>query len=103
MCPEASTFHDSAPPRNPCFRRRGSKLRPKLRIQIHRAPSKVEERPGREMELQNMKLYLENRMIFEENERLRRKALLLGEENRALLTQLRKKLNFHDEPRKKLN
>lgn len=46
---------------------------------------------GMEMELQNLKLYLENRCIIEENERLRRKALVLDQENKALLSELKKK------------
>ncbi|KAG1359167.1 putative protein LITTLE ZIPPER 1 [Cocos nucifera] len=41
------------------------------------------------MELVNLKLYLENRCIMEENERLRKKALLLRQENQALLSHLR--------------
>ncbi|EHA8587506.1 putative protein LITTLE ZIPPER 2, partial [Cocos nucifera] len=41
------------------------------------------------MEMVNLKLYLENRCIMEENERLREKALLLRQENQALLSHLR--------------
>lgn len=36
----------------------------------------------------NIKLYLENRSLMEENERLREKALLLRQENHALLSDL---------------
>ncbi|RRT36386.1 hypothetical protein B296_00054955 [Ensete ventricosum] len=36
----------------------------------------------------NLKLYLENRCIMEENRRLRKKALLLRQENTALLSHL---------------
>lgn len=45
-------------------------------------------RIGEEMEMANLKLYWENRSIMEENERLREKALLLSQENRALLSDL---------------
>ncbi|KAL6004757.1 hypothetical protein ACLOJK_005313 [Asimina triloba] len=48
---------------------------------------------GSEIALQNIKLYLENRCMMEENERLRRKALLLGQENKALLSELNKKFS----------
>jgi hypothetical protein len=41
-----------------------------------------------EMELKNLKLYMENRSIIEENEKLKKKALLLHQENQALLFQL---------------
>lgn len=51
---------------------------------------------GMEMELQNLKLYLENRCIIEENERLRRKALVLDQENKALLSELKKKSSHLD-------
>ncbi|KAK2994301.1 hypothetical protein RJ640_024024 [Escallonia rubra] len=40
------------------------------------------------MEIKNLELYLENRSIIEENEKLRHKALLLHQENSALLSQL---------------
>lgn len=43
------------------------------------------------MELKNLKLYLENRCMIEENERLRKRALILDQENKALLSQLKKK------------
>lgn len=43
------------------------------------------------MELQNWKLYFENRTIIEENEKLRKKANLLHQENLALLLEFQKK------------
>lgn len=43
------------------------------------------------MELQNLKLYLENQTIVEQNEKLRKQASLLHQENLALLTEFRKK------------
>ncbi|KAJ6675492.1 PROTEIN LITTLE ZIPPER 1 [Salix viminalis] len=45
----------------------------------------------KEMEIKNLKLYMENRSIIEENEKLRKKAFLLHQENQALLYQLQKK------------
>nr|CAD1836735.1 unnamed protein product [Ananas comosus var. bracteatus] len=44
------------------------------------------------MEGLNTKLYLENYYIMKENERLRKKAQLLSQENQALLSQLKQKL-----------
>ena len=41
-----------------------------------------------EMEIKNLKLYMENQSIIEENERLRKKAFLLHKENQVLLSQL---------------
>ncbi|KAI3982580.1 hypothetical protein MKX01_031319 [Papaver californicum] len=45
---------------------------------------------GREIELKNLKLYLENKSIIEENQKLKEKALLLHQENRVLMSQLQK-------------
>lgn len=44
-----------------------------------------------EMEIKNLKLYMENQSIIEENNKLRRKALLLVQENQALFSQLQQK------------
>ncbi|KAL7150187.1 hypothetical protein ABFS83_05G093700 [Erythranthe nasuta] len=45
---------------------------------------------GKEMELKNMKLYMENIIILQENEKLRKKANLLHQENLALISQFQK-------------
>ncbi|KAK4578531.1 hypothetical protein RGQ29_028575 [Quercus rubra] len=45
------------------------------------------------MEMKNLKLFMVNRSIIEENEKLRQKALLLHQENQALLFQLQTKLS----------
>ncbi|RAL44585.1 unnamed protein product [Cuscuta campestris] len=45
------------------------------------------------MERINTKLYLENCYIMAENERLRKKAEVLNQENRALLNQLKNRLS----------
>ncbi|PKU64277.1 protein LITTLE ZIPPER 3-like [Dendrobium catenatum] len=44
------------------------------------------------MERINSKLYLQNCYIMQENERLRRKAQLLNQENQVLISQLKQKL-----------
>ncbi|CBI38868.3 hypothetical protein AAG906_009813 [Vitis piasezkii] len=44
-----------------------------------------------EMEIKNWKLYMLNQSIIQENEKLRMKALLLHQENQALLSQLQNK------------
>ncbi|KAK3226814.1 hypothetical protein Dsin_006676 [Dipteronia sinensis] len=44
------------------------------------------------MERLNSNLYLQNYYIMKENERLRKKAQLLNQENQALLSELKQKL-----------
>ncbi|KAG8081882.1 hypothetical protein GUJ93_ZPchr0014g47067 [Zizania palustris] len=44
------------------------------------------------MDRLNAKLYLQNCYIMKENERLRKKALLLNQENQALLSELKQRL-----------
>lgn len=46
-----------------------------------------------EMEIKNLKLYMENQNIMEENNKLKKRALLLHQENQALLSQLQKKFS----------
>ncbi|KVH97201.1 hypothetical protein Ccrd_000695 [Cynara cardunculus var. scolymus] len=51
----------------------------------------------RKMAMKNLKLYMQNQCIIEENEKLRRKALVLHQENQILFSQLRNaKVNQHD-------
>ncbi|KAJ9171285.1 hypothetical protein P3X46_014674 [Hevea brasiliensis] len=51
----------------------------------------------KKMEIKNLKLYMKNKSIIEENEKLRKKALLLHQENQALLFQLQKRFSeSHD-------
>ncbi|GAB4856443.1 hypothetical protein Ancab_014358 [Ancistrocladus abbreviatus] len=45
------------------------------------------------MERLNSELYLQNCYIIQENERLRKKAQLLNQENQALLSELKQKLS----------
>ncbi|EOA25012.1 hypothetical protein CARUB_v10018310mg, partial [Capsella rubella] len=54
-------------------------------------PSQKQE--SKTMERLNSKLYVENCYIMKENERLRKKAELLNQENQQLLFQLRQKLS----------
>ncbi|KAJ7962232.1 Protein LITTLE ZIPPER 2 [Quillaja saponaria] len=46
-----------------------------------------------EIKMKNLKLYMENQSIIEENEKLRKKAMLLHKENQALFSQLQEKLS----------
>lgn len=41
-----------------------------------------------EMEIKNLKLFMENQSIMEENKKLRKRASILHQENQALLSQL---------------
>ncbi|CAN0879522.1 Protein LITTLE ZIPPER 4 [Linum grandiflorum] len=45
------------------------------------------------MDSLNSKLYLQNCYIMQENERLRKKAQLLNQENQALMSELKQKLS----------
>lgn len=60
---------------------------------------RCEEKLGKDIELKNLQLYLENQTIIEENEKLREKANILHQENLALLTEFQKKFP-HLEQRK---
>ncbi|KAK1425160.1 hypothetical protein QVD17_20506 [Tagetes erecta] len=42
----------------------------------------------RKMAMKNLKLYMQNKCMIEENEKLRRKALVLHQENQILFSQL---------------
>ncbi|XP_030467668.1 protein LITTLE ZIPPER 2-like isoform X2 [Syzygium oleosum] len=62
------------------------------KIQVHRlARRRGEQNVEKDMELQNWKLYFVNRTIIEENEKLRKKANLLHQENLALMLEFQKK------------
>ncbi|KAK9020878.1 hypothetical protein V6N11_010890 [Hibiscus sabdariffa] len=50
----------------------------------------------KDMELMNLKLYLENQSIMEENEKLRKKASLLHQENLVLMSEYQKKFPHLD-------
>ncbi|WZY82411.1 hypothetical protein YC2023_028795 [Brassica napus] len=49
----------------------------------------------KEMEMNNIKLYMENQHIIQENEKLKKKALLLHQENKALFSLLQTKTSSH--------
>ncbi|CDP17788.1 unnamed protein product [Coffea canephora] len=89
-------FHD---PSYPTLSGRFRSMRPKVLVhRLNRSwklSKKVKEitRAGklkREMQVKNMKLYVMNKIIVEENERLRRKAMTLLQENKILLAQFQK-------------
>ncbi|KAI7726657.1 hypothetical protein M8C21_006125 [Ambrosia artemisiifolia] len=67
-------------------------MRVKVRIQrLRRINENIKEQTKLEMEISNLKLYMENMRILKENERLKNTAKLLHQENLDLLTQLEKK------------
>ncbi|CAN6198586.1 unnamed protein product [Urochloa humidicola] len=67
------------------------KTRPRVSVAIRRRLRLRRLRAGAEaMEMVNLKLYLENRCIIAENERLREKATTLRRENLALRQNLSK-------------
>ncbi|GMY30133.1 protein LITTLE ZIPPER 1-like isoform X2 [Fagus crenata] len=61
------------------------------RVQVQGDNSRCEEKVEKDIVLKNLKLYLENKSIIEENEKLRRKACLLHQENLALMSEFQKK------------
>ncbi|KAK5783430.1 protein LITTLE ZIPPER 3 [Gossypium arboreum] len=81
-----------------CCRKRQSKLRHNVLVprlnRLRRLRGKKMGAVGikTDMEIKNLKLYMENQIIIQENEKLRKKALLLHQENQTLLAQLQKKL-----------
>ncbi|XP_059664546.1 protein LITTLE ZIPPER 2-like [Cornus florida] len=77
-------------------RKQGSK-RPKVRVHRlnRRKRRSCEEKVGEDIELKNLKLYMENMSILQENQKLRMKATLLHQENLALMSELHNKLSHH--------
>nr|XP_009761027.1 PREDICTED: uncharacterized protein LOC104213261 [Nicotiana sylvestris]XP_016473163.1 PREDICTED: protein LITTLE ZIPPER 1-like [Nicotiana tabacum] len=82
----------------------GQKQKPKRsRIQVYRRKKSEEKLAGKDMELRNLKLYMENMSILEENEKLRKKANLLHQENLALMSEFQKKFSQLDRVSATLN
>ncbi|KAL2902245.1 Protein LITTLE ZIPPER 2 [Bienertia sinuspersici] len=73
------------------FNGQRSSKKPKLRVHCLIIRRRCEGTKTDDMELKNLKLYLENRSILEENEKLRQKAIRLKQENLALLSEFQKK------------
>lgn len=61
---------------------------------MHNRRKGSEEKMGTEIEVQNLKLYKENISILEENEKLRKKASLLHQENLYLMSEFQKRLTL---------
>lgn len=61
---------------------------------MHYRRTGSEDKMRTEIEVQNLKLYMENISIFEENEKLRKKASLLHQENLYLMSEFQKRLTF---------
>ncbi|RWR80702.1 protein LITTLE ZIPPER 4-like protein [Cinnamomum micranthum f. kanehirae] len=91
MCPNDSKWDSSISSYSYICRHRMKKRKVRVLLATSGSPSKESIKRGMQMELKNLKLYLENRCIIEENERLRKRALILDQENKALLSQLKKK------------
>ncbi|KAJ7952424.1 Protein LITTLE ZIPPER like [Quillaja saponaria] len=63
---------------------------PKIRV-YRLTRRRYDKTEGKDLELKNWKLYLENETIKEENAELRKEASRLLQENLALMTEFRKK------------
>ncbi|KAL7182895.1 hypothetical protein ACSBR1_041553 [Camellia fascicularis] len=82
------------PPHTPfAYTRRQRSKRPK--VQVHRLTRRKrrceDQKVGKDMEVKNLKLYMRNLSILKENEKLRKQASLLHEENLALMSEFHKK------------
>ncbi|KAJ4845551.1 hypothetical protein Tsubulata_021532 [Turnera subulata] len=87
-----SPLYIAVHPSKRCNLRR-CKLNRRRRRSSNQAKEKKTEFVKAVMEIKNMKLYMQNKTIIEENEKLRKKALLLHQENQALLSQLQMKFS----------
>ncbi|CAN0908665.1 Protein LITTLE ZIPPER 2 [Linum grandiflorum] len=77
-------------------KRRQHPKKPKLQV-IGLTRRRCGEGTGeKDMEIKNLKLYLENKTILEENEKLREKAYLLHRENLALMREFQEKFPHFD-------
>ncbi|KAL4353328.1 hypothetical protein GQ457_06G032580 [Hibiscus cannabinus] len=72
---------------------RVSKQRHNVRVRRLDRLRRLRKGAGTEIQMKNLKLYVENQIIIEANERLRAKALLLHQENQTLLAQLQNKFS----------
>ncbi|XP_021603638.2 protein LITTLE ZIPPER 2 isoform X1 [Manihot esculenta] len=84
-----------SPPSFPAKRKQRSK-KPKVQVLGLSSRRGCQKEEGEDMELKNLKLYLENQSIVEENEKLRKKANLLHQENLALMSEFEKKFPHLD-------
>ncbi|KAK8711212.1 hypothetical protein V6N13_146502 [Hibiscus sabdariffa] len=72
---------------------RASKQRHNVRVRRLDRLRRLRKGAGTDIQMKNLKLYVENQIIIEANERLRAKALLLHQENQTLLAQLQNKFS----------
>ncbi|KAK4365270.1 hypothetical protein RND71_016628 [Anisodus tanguticus] len=99
MCISNSTEWSSSS--RPLYFSMQKKQRPKIsRVQGHRLARKKrsegKEATKKDIEMRNLELYMENMSILEENEKLRKKASLLYQENIALMSEFQKKFPKFD-------
>ncbi|KAF8092406.1 hypothetical protein N665_0415s0026 [Sinapis alba] len=96
MCLRSSeSFPDTCTPTMrsaSCHNKRNFKTQTHLRV-LNLTRRRRILREEKEMEMRNMKLFLENESIIRENEALKKKARLLHQENNALFSLLHPKLS----------
>ncbi|CAA0831499.1 protein binding [Striga hermonthica] len=73
--------------------RKPKRTRVHIRRRLSRRRARRDEKVDAVMELKNLKLYMENITIMEENERLRRQASLLQQENRSLMSEFQRRFS----------
>ncbi|XP_060211086.1 protein LITTLE ZIPPER 1-like [Lycium barbarum] len=98
MCISNSTEWSSAA--RPLYFSMQKKQRAKIsRVQVHRLARRKRsegKETKKDIEMRNLELYMENMSILEENEKLRKKASLLHQENIALMSEFQKKFSKFD-------
>ncbi|XP_010540163.1 PREDICTED: protein LITTLE ZIPPER 1-like [Tarenaya hassleriana] len=89
MCPNVQDYT----PTHPTFACNGKSRLKRPRLQVYRlSRRRCAEKEVEDMELKNLKLYLKNKGIMEENAKLRKRANLLYLENLGLMSEMKKKL-----------
>ncbi|KAG6685217.1 hypothetical protein I3843_12G101600 [Carya illinoinensis] len=78
------------------FERKQRSKRSKVQVPRRVSRKKCEEKAEKDMELKNLKLFLENQSLIEENEKLRKKASVLHQENLALMSEFQNKFPDSD-------
>ncbi|KAI3501183.1 hypothetical protein L1887_29045 [Cichorium endivia] len=92
MCTYNPKCFSLPPLPSPTQKMKPDRVRIHKELRVHRLYRLIDKKIKREMELKNLKLYMENLNILKENEKLRKKATQLRQENLFLLSELEKKI-----------
>ncbi|KAL4570846.1 hypothetical protein LXL04_026509 [Taraxacum kok-saghyz] len=95
MCTHNSKCVSSPPCPSPIRYIKSNHVRKDIKLRVRRLDS-IDVNIKREMEVKNLKLYMENINILKENEKLRMKATKLRQENLLLLSKFSGKIPKSD-------